>query len=133
MRTAADPFRRVDLLHAMHGGFVGGDLTGSGFCRSGRYAPCQAGRLLVLWTDMFGSPVGVTEAVDPCPALRPGGKTRGSPLRRPRPLPSGLPIASDTWAMKMLFVLMTASRAHQRPAEDLRSKTWGSGEPGSLG
>jgi hypothetical protein len=35
----------------------------------------------------------------------------------------GLPIAFAAWAMKVLFVLVTASRAHRRAAEDLRSKT----------
>jgi hypothetical protein len=64
---------------------------------------------------------------------RPAGRPGGSPLRRPRPPPSGLPIACATWAMKMRFVLMTPSQAHRRAAEDLRSKTGGSGELGSLG
>ena len=79
------------------------------------------------------SPVRVTEAVPgPSPAPGPGV----NPGKSATPAPSAAERAAhwlSTWAMKMLFVLMTPSRARQRAAEDLRSKTWGSGEPGSLG
>jgi hypothetical protein len=82
---------------------------------------------------MFGSPVRVTEAVGRCLTLGQGVNPGKSATSAPSVADSGLPVASATWAMKMLFVLMTPSQAHQPAAEDLRSKTWGSGEPGSLG
>ena len=72
----------------------------------------------------------------PCLVRVPHWAMRITPGKSATPAPSAAErvlIASAAWAIEMLFVLMTPSQAHRRAAGDLRSKTWGSGEPGSLG